>query len=254
MHNYLGALDDTYIKVNVPASDQLRYRTRKRNVAMNFLGVCDTKGYFVFVLANWEGSTTDSCIIRDAISRPNCLKYGKFFKGPKALLDERGGGNPRQVSSGVGLRQWLEVRQRDLYTWGPFYSSFRWNDELKCIIIEKDVFDDWVKSHSIVKGLLNILFPHYDELSYIFGRDCVMRGRVETFANVGSNVPEGYRGFPADDGNDMEIPSMFIQGLDMMPDKIMGTLLDKLVDLTTSRCKCNMTGGRSTVTGHPRID
>lgn len=78
-----------------------------------------------------------------------------------------------------------------------------------------------------MKGLLNILFPHYDELSYIFGRDCVMRGRVETFANVGSNVPEGYRGFPADDGNDMEIPSMFIQGLDMMPDKIMGTLLDK---------------------------
>lgn len=77
MHNYLGALDDTYIKVNVPASDQLRYRTRKRNVAMNFLGVCDTKGYFVFVLANWEGSTTDSCIIRDAISRPNCLKVPK---------------------------------------------------------------------------------------------------------------------------------------------------------------------------------
>ncbi|KAA0042272.1 retrotransposon protein [Cucumis melo var. makuwa] len=51
--NYLGALDGTYIKVNVPASDWARYRTCKGEVATNVLGVCDTKGDFVYVLVGY---------------------------------------------------------------------------------------------------------------------------------------------------------------------------------------------------------
>ena len=50
----------------------------KSKVATNVLGVCDTKGYFVFVLASWEGFVTDSHILRDAISRLNGLRV---FKG-----------------------------------------------------------------------------------------------------------------------------------------------------------------------------
>ncbi|TYK09570.1 putative nuclease HARBI1 [Cucumis melo var. makuwa] len=74
-----GALDGTYIKVNVPASDQARYRTRKGEVATNVLGVCDRKGDFVYVLAGWEGSAVDSRILRDALSRPNGLKMPKGY-------------------------------------------------------------------------------------------------------------------------------------------------------------------------------
>ncbi|KAA0037852.1 putative nuclease HARBI1 [Cucumis melo var. makuwa] len=74
-----GTLNGTYIKVNVPASDRARYRTRNREVATNVLGVCDTKGDFVYVLAGWEGSATDSRILRDAISRPNGLKVPKGY-------------------------------------------------------------------------------------------------------------------------------------------------------------------------------
>ena len=65
--NCLGALDGTYIKVNVSATDRPRYRTRKGEVATNVLGVCDTKGDFVFVLSRWKGSVADSRILRDAI-------------------------------------------------------------------------------------------------------------------------------------------------------------------------------------------
>uniref|UniRef100_A0A9I9EH69 DUF8040 domain-containing protein n=2 Tax=Cucumis melo TaxID=3656 RepID=A0A9I9EH69_CUCME len=50
--NCLGALlDVTYIKVNVPATDRPTFRTRKGEIATNVLGVCDTKGDFVYVLA-----------------------------------------------------------------------------------------------------------------------------------------------------------------------------------------------------------
>ncbi|KAL0561205.1 hypothetical protein IC582_001626 [Cucumis melo] len=73
----LMCIDRTYIKVNVPASDRARYRKRKGEVATNVLGVCDTKRDFIYVLAGWEGPTTDSRILRDAISRPNGLKVPK---------------------------------------------------------------------------------------------------------------------------------------------------------------------------------
>ncbi|TYK14580.1 retrotransposon protein [Cucumis melo var. makuwa] len=71
--NCLGALDGTYIKVNVLAGDRPTFRTRKGDITTNVLGVCDTKGDFVYVLASWEGSAADSQILRDAISRENGL-------------------------------------------------------------------------------------------------------------------------------------------------------------------------------------
>ncbi|KAA0054744.1 putative nuclease HARBI1 [Cucumis melo var. makuwa] len=77
--NCLGALDGTYIKVNVPVSDRARYRTRKGEVATNILGACDTKEDFFYVLAGWEGSTAVSRILRDALSRPNGLKVPKGY-------------------------------------------------------------------------------------------------------------------------------------------------------------------------------
>ncbi|TYK00703.1 putative nuclease HARBI1 [Cucumis melo var. makuwa] len=56
-------------------SGRARYRTSNGEVATNVLGVCDTKGDFVYVLAGWEGSAADSHILRDAISRPNGYYY-----------------------------------------------------------------------------------------------------------------------------------------------------------------------------------
>lgn len=57
----------------------------------------------------------------------------------------------------------------------------------------------------------------------IFKGQMCDRGRAETFADVRSNVPKGYKGFPVDDGNDMEIPMMYSQKLDMSPKDIMST-------------------------------
>ena len=68
MQNCLGALDETYIKVNVPATDRPTFRMRKGNIATNVLGVCDVKADFIYVLASWKGSTADSRILQDALA------------------------------------------------------------------------------------------------------------------------------------------------------------------------------------------
>lgn len=69
----LGALDGTHIKVRVSSEDKPKYRTRKNEIATNVLGVCSQDMQFIYVLTGWEGSAADGRVLRDAISRRNCL-------------------------------------------------------------------------------------------------------------------------------------------------------------------------------------
>ncbi|XP_020963927.1 uncharacterized protein LOC107611154 [Arachis ipaensis] len=71
---YLGELDGTYIDVTVPKSDKSIYRTRKSRISTNVLRVCNRNMNFVYVLSSWEGSASDSRVLRDAITRHNGLK------------------------------------------------------------------------------------------------------------------------------------------------------------------------------------
>jgi len=69
----LGALDGTHIDVFVPLADQGRYRNRKQQITTNVLGVCDRHMKFDYVLAGWEGSASDSRVLRDAMSRDDAF-------------------------------------------------------------------------------------------------------------------------------------------------------------------------------------
>ncbi|KAI3708867.1 hypothetical protein L2E82_38396 [Cichorium intybus] len=88
----LGAIDGTYIQVNVLESDKPRYRTRKGNIATNVLGVCNHDMNFVYVLAGWEGSATDSRVLRDAITRPNGLivPFGNYYLADGGYINGEG--------------------------------------------------------------------------------------------------------------------------------------------------------------------
>lgn len=57
--------------------DKPRYRTRKGKIATNVLGVCYRDMKFIFVLPGWEGSASDSRVLRDASNRKNGLKIPK---------------------------------------------------------------------------------------------------------------------------------------------------------------------------------
>ncbi|KAK9271752.1 hypothetical protein L1049_002115 [Liquidambar formosana] len=50
-------------------------------------------------------------------------------------------------------------------------SGFSWNEDDKMVVVEKSIYDLWVKSHPATKGLRNKPFPHYDTLLEIFGKN-----------------------------------------------------------------------------------
>ncbi|KAL0363853.1 UNVERIFIED_CONTAM: hypothetical protein Sangu_0482900 [Sesamum angustifolium] len=70
----LGALDGTFIDVRVLEHEKGHYRTRKGQVAVNVLGVCNPNIQFILFLSGWEGSAIDNRVLRDAIHRPNGLR------------------------------------------------------------------------------------------------------------------------------------------------------------------------------------
>ncbi|XP_057777660.1 uncharacterized protein LOC130996168 [Salvia miltiorrhiza] len=105
----LGALDGTYVSVMVGNEDKPRYRTRKGQISINVLGVCDRNLNFSYVLAGWEGSAADSRILRDAISRPHGLKVPK---GNYYLCDNGYANSEGFLTPFKGVRYHLKE-------WGP---------------------------------------------------------------------------------------------------------------------------------------
>ncbi|GFS46129.1 hypothetical protein Acr_00g0100280 [Actinidia rufa] len=74
LRNCLGALDGTFVTVHPPAQDRARYRSRKGDYATNVLGVCSRNLRFIYALSGWEGSATDSRVLRNALVRPHGLR------------------------------------------------------------------------------------------------------------------------------------------------------------------------------------
>ncbi|KAK5846004.1 protein ALP1-like [Gossypium arboreum] len=77
----IGALDGTHFRASVPLSIKGRFRSRKYGTTQNVLAAITFNLKFFDVLAGWEGSAHDSCILSDALSRPRGLRIleGKYY-------------------------------------------------------------------------------------------------------------------------------------------------------------------------------
>ena len=77
----IGAIDGTHVRVRVPNRDAPRYRGRKGYPTINVLVACTFDLKFTYVLSGWEGTASDSRIIKDALTRDDKLLIpdGKIF-------------------------------------------------------------------------------------------------------------------------------------------------------------------------------
>ena len=65
--NALGALDGCHIHVFFNAADKGRYRNRHQDITTNMLGVVDWNMKFLYFLPGWEGSASDSRVLKYAM-------------------------------------------------------------------------------------------------------------------------------------------------------------------------------------------
>uniref|UniRef100_A0A803P5U9 Myb/SANT-like domain-containing protein n=1 Tax=Cannabis sativa TaxID=3483 RepID=A0A803P5U9_CANSA len=112
--------------------------------------------------------------------------------------------NDRIPNSGIKAQPHIDSRLKILkrqYTaisdmLGPSASGFGWSEELKCVVADKIVFDEWVKSHPTAKGLLNKPFPYYNELAIVYGKDRAtgdgVMGFSETLDEIAEEINNGW--------------------------------------------------------------
>ncbi|KAJ3703223.1 hypothetical protein LUZ61_006928 [Rhynchospora tenuis] len=79
--NCVGAIDGTHVRAKVSARDAPRYRGRKDYPTQNILAACTFDLKFTYVLPGWEGTASDSKILKNALRRPCPLiiPEGKYY-------------------------------------------------------------------------------------------------------------------------------------------------------------------------------
>ncbi|XP_014492739.1 protein ALP1-like [Vigna radiata var. radiata] len=84
----LGAIDGTHVRVKVPRSDAPRFRGRKDWPTQNVFAACDFDMKFTYVLAGWEGTASDSRILKNALDRddPLVIPQGKYYLGDAGFM------------------------------------------------------------------------------------------------------------------------------------------------------------------------
>ncbi|XP_012847430.1 PREDICTED: putative nuclease HARBI1 [Erythranthe guttata] len=107
----LGAADGTFIKVRVELTEKPKYRSRKGEIAVNVLGVCDRNCNFIYILSGWEGSAADSRVLRDAVMRPNGFKVpsGNYYLCDGGYMNTTGFLTPYRGIR-YHLKEWGEGR------------------------------------------------------------------------------------------------------------------------------------------------
>lgn len=75
----LGAIDGSHIHLSPPVAYQGLYRNRKGFFSQNCLFICNFDMLFTYILAGWEGSSTDARVWTDALARGFSVPEGFYY-------------------------------------------------------------------------------------------------------------------------------------------------------------------------------
>lgn len=79
----IGVIDSMRIPAHVPAKDQSRFRNKKGILTQNVLAACTFDLQFIFVYPGWEGSASDSRVLRAVLDDPDQnfppIPEGKYY-------------------------------------------------------------------------------------------------------------------------------------------------------------------------------
>ncbi|KAG6419307.1 hypothetical protein SASPL_121523 [Salvia splendens] len=172
----LGALDGTYIHLQVPTVDKPRYRSRKGHIATNVLAVCDRNERFVYVLTGWEGSAADGRVLKDAISRENGLKVpigvmssshnNNFPRPPDLPMVPSHAPNKERRIWTIDEESALIAIMKKLVAKG-----YRQDNAFRSVDVEDDVWKQYVKTHPQVKTFRYKSYQYFQDWIEIFGKD-----------------------------------------------------------------------------------
>ncbi|KAL3516593.1 hypothetical protein ACH5RR_023495 [Cinchona calisaya] len=88
----VGAIDGTHVRVKVSSGEAARYRGRKEHPTQIVLAACSFDLKFTYVLPGWEGTASDSRIIKNALNREDKLiiPNGKYYLVDAGFILKRG--------------------------------------------------------------------------------------------------------------------------------------------------------------------
>ncbi|KAG8366070.1 hypothetical protein BUALT_Bualt17G0037700 [Buddleja alternifolia] len=82
LQDCVGAIVGSHFRVKVSSCDAPQYRGRKSDPTQNVLVACTFDLKFTYILPGWEGSASDSGILKDALTREHdrlFVPQGKYY-------------------------------------------------------------------------------------------------------------------------------------------------------------------------------
>jgi hypothetical protein len=85
----VGAIDGSYFKLRVKASEQTAWRDRKQGLSTNVLIACDFDMRFRYILPGWEGSANDGKVFSHALENGIDIPKGTYWLADAGYSDTR---------------------------------------------------------------------------------------------------------------------------------------------------------------------
>ncbi|KAK2637989.1 hypothetical protein Ddye_025784 [Dipteronia dyeriana] len=172
------------------------------------------KRYVVHIcVPGWEGSASDSRVLRDALSRPTGLKVptGMDARGCTQINEQERRGNRRvwvkeeeetllatilpncSLRATTHIESKLKTRKKQ---YGVIYdmintSGFGWNSVRKCVEVDSnEAWHSYVQHHKQAEGWRDNPFPLYERLANIFGKDHATGKTTYTSESLAADLEE----------------------------------------------------------------